>query len=111
MILREVLDDVTDDVWTYISRSMADQDSDRWIFEVLAPELRRKMKNLKDEVQWTDLVYVDQIFITFSVHIFFRAQSLREAHAKGITREEIEGALKIMPFVRAFHTHVTSMRF
>ena len=37
---------------------MADQDSDRWIFEVLAPHLRREMKNLKDEIQWTDLVYV-----------------------------------------------------
>jgi pyridoxal phosphate phosphatase PHOSPHO2 len=35
---------------------MADQDTDRWIFEVLASDLRRKMKNLKDEVQWTDLV-------------------------------------------------------
>ncbi len=36
---------------------MADQDTDRWIFEVLAADLRRKMKNLKDEIQWTDLVY------------------------------------------------------
>ncbi len=36
--------------------SMADQDSDRWIFEVLAPDLRRKMKTLKDDIQWTDLV-------------------------------------------------------
>ncbi|KAI0048259.1 hypothetical protein FA95DRAFT_1539953 [Auriscalpium vulgare] len=62
--------------------SLADQDSDRWIFEVLAPDLRRKMKNLKDEIQWTDLV----------------AQSLRELHARGGTREEIEGALRIMPF-------------
>ncbi|KAI0789117.1 phosphatase phospho-type [Abortiporus biennis] len=62
--------------------SLADQDSDRWIFEVLAPELRRKMKNLKEEVQWTDLV----------------AMSLRELHSKGGTREQIEGALKIMPF-------------
>ncbi|KAI0768371.1 phosphatase phospho-type [Irpex lacteus] len=62
--------------------SLADQDSDRWIFEVLAPDLRRKMKNLKEEVQWTDLV----------------AQSLRELHARGGTREDIEGALKIMPF-------------
>ncbi|KAG1715756.1 hypothetical protein ID866_1424 [Astraeus odoratus] len=35
--------------------SMADQDTDRWIFEVLAPDLRRKMKTLKDQVQWTDL--------------------------------------------------------
>ncbi|KAK0461258.1 phosphatase phospho-type [Desarmillaria tabescens] len=62
--------------------SMADQDSDRWIFEVLAPDLRRKMKTLKDDIQWTDLV----------------SQSLREAHARGITREQIEDALRIMPF-------------
>lgn len=41
-----------------MTRSMADQDTDRWIFEVLAPDLRRKMKTLKNEIQWTDLVYV-----------------------------------------------------
>jgi hypothetical protein len=37
-------------------RSLADQDTDRWIFEVNAPDIRRKMKNLAKEVQWTDLV-------------------------------------------------------
>lgn len=37
---------------------MADQDSDRWIFEVLAPDLRRKMKSLENEHPWTDLVFV-----------------------------------------------------
>ncbi|KAL9711589.1 hypothetical protein Ac2012v2_004660 [Leucoagaricus gongylophorus] len=62
---------------------MADQDTDRWVFEVLAPDLRRQMKNLKDKIQWTDLV----------------AQSLREAHSRGITREQIENSLRIMPFV------------
>ena len=36
--------------------SLADQDSDRWIFEVLAPDLRRKMRQDKDTVQWTDSV-------------------------------------------------------
>ncbi|KIJ49670.1 hypothetical protein M422DRAFT_28036 [Sphaerobolus stellatus SS14] len=61
--------------------SFVDQDTDRWIFEVLAPHLRRKMKNLKDEVQWTDLV----------------AQTLVELHALGKTREEIENALRILP--------------
>jgi hypothetical protein len=39
-------------------RSLADQDSDRWVLEVLAPDLRRKMKSLKETVQWTDLVCV-----------------------------------------------------
>lgn len=37
---------------------MADQDSDDWTFEVLAPDIRRKMVTLRDEIQWTDLVYV-----------------------------------------------------
>lgn len=58
------------------SRSLADQDSDRWIFEVLAPELRRKMKDLKKDIQWTDLV----------------ASTLRDLHAKGGTREDIEAS-------------------
>ena len=29
------------------------------------------------------------------------AQSLRELHERGGTREDIEGALKVMPFVRS----------
>ncbi|KAI0675254.1 phosphatase phospho-type [Trametes maxima] len=62
--------------------SLADQDSDRWVFEVLAPKLRKKMKELKKEVQWTDLV----------------AQSLKELFDLGGKREEIEDALRIMPF-------------
>jgi len=62
--------------------SLADQDTDRWIFEVNAPDLRRKMKNLAEEVQWTDLV----------------GQCLQEFHARGGTREQIEHALRIMPF-------------
>jgi pyridoxal phosphate phosphatase PHOSPHO2 len=37
---------------------MADQDTDRWIFEVLAPDIRRKIKTLKESVQWTDLMSV-----------------------------------------------------
>jgi len=73
---------------------MADQDTDRWIFEVLAPDLRRKMKSLKDEIQWTDLV----------------AQSLREAHARGITKDQIEHALRIMPFHPAMVRGVLNLK-
>ncbi|KAJ8522453.1 hypothetical protein ONZ45_g964 [Pleurotus djamor] len=62
--------------------SMADQDTDRWIFEVLAPDIRREMKSLKDEIQWTDLV----------------AQSLRKIHERNVTRDQIEHTLRIMPF-------------
>lgn len=38
---------------------MVDQDTDRWVFEVLAPKLRRNLDELELEgqVQWTDLMY------------------------------------------------------
>ncbi|KAH9176738.1 phosphatase phospho-type [Lactarius sanguifluus] len=61
--------------------SLADQDTDRWVFEVLAPDIRRSLKDIKDDFEWTDL-----------------ARGLRELHEQGGTREDIEGALRIMPF-------------
>lgn len=74
--------------------SLADQDSDRWIFEVLAPDIRRKMKTEHAEIQWTDLV----------------SKSLREAHARGITRDDIEHALEIMPFHPAMVRGVSKLK-
>ncbi|KAH8119095.1 phosphatase phospho-type [Phellopilus nigrolimitatus] len=74
--------------------SLADQDTDRWIFEVLAPHLRRQMKSLKASMQWTDLV----------------AQSLRDVHAEGKTREDIENALRIMPFHPAMVRAVKNLK-
>ncbi|KAG8975487.1 hypothetical protein FRC05_005556 [Tulasnella sp. 425] len=62
--------------------SMADQDTDRWIFEVNNIKLRRRMKDNPDNLQWTDLV----------------AQCCERLHAAGGTREDIENALRIMPF-------------
>jgi pyridoxal phosphate phosphatase PHOSPHO2 len=47
---------------------MADQDTDRWIFEVLAPDIRRKMKTLKESVQWTDLMSVLFTFLSNQPH-------------------------------------------
>ncbi|TDL25911.1 hypothetical protein BD410DRAFT_764121 [Rickenella mellea] len=74
--------------------SLVDQDSDRWIFEVLAPHLRRKMKTLKESIQWTDLV----------------AQSLRELHAEGKSRNDIETALRILPFHPAMIRGITNLK-
>ncbi|KAF8518771.1 phosphatase phospho-type [Gautieria morchelliformis] len=62
--------------------SLVDQDTDRWVFEVLAPHLRRKFEDLEETVQLTDLV----------------AQLLVELHALGVTRQDIEGAMHILPF-------------
>ncbi|KAF8549234.1 hypothetical protein OG21DRAFT_1500553 [Imleria badia] len=67
---------------------MADQDSDRWVMEVLAPDLRRKMRDRPREpgttVQWTDLV----------------AECLRELSQpeRGVHRHDIEHALRQIPF-------------
>ncbi|KAF9222740.1 hypothetical protein BS17DRAFT_783314 [Gyrodon lividus] len=80
--------------------SMADQDSDRWLFEVLAPDLRRKMRDRPKEpgntVQWTDLV----------------AECLRElAHeTRGVTRNDIEGALRQMPFHPAMKRGIEALK-
>jgi len=74
--------------------SLADQDSDRWIFEVLAIDLRRKMEDFHGKAEWTDVV----------------AQALREAHERNITRDQIENALKIMPFHPAMIRAVTNLK-
>jgi pyridoxal phosphate phosphatase PHOSPHO2 len=68
--------------------SMADQDSDHWLFEVLAPDIRRKMEALSREpgktVQWTDIV----------------AECLRDLSEadRGVHRPDIERALRQIPF-------------
>ncbi|ESK96559.1 hypothetical protein Moror_6779 [Moniliophthora roreri MCA 2997] len=74
--------------------SMADQDTDRWIFEVLAPDIRREMEDLEQKLQWTDLV----------------AQSLRKAHDRGIKPEEIRHALRIIPYHPAMVRAVTNLK-
>ncbi|KAF5380346.1 hypothetical protein D9615_004563 [Tricholomella constricta] len=74
--------------------SLADQDTDRYVFEVLAPDLRRHMKTAKLDTQWTDLV----------------AQSLQKIHARGITKEQIETALVNMPFHPAMIRGVSKLK-
>lgn len=76
-----------------------DQDTDRWVFEVLAPHLRRKVETLEAQVQWTDLMYASAYPHAPSISTPCSAQSLVELHAMGVTRKEIEGALHILPFV------------
>jgi len=62
--------------------SFADQDTDRWILEVLAIDLRRKMRVLHSEgMEWTDVVQ----------HV------MQELHGRGVTREEVEHTLGVMP--------------
>ncbi|PWN28176.1 hypothetical protein BDZ90DRAFT_231934 [Jaminaea rosea] len=75
--------------------SLADQDSDRWVHEALCPRLRRKMKSLKSSVQFTDLC----------------AQLLVELHeVEGKSREEIEEAMRAMPFHPAMKRGVKNLK-
>jgi len=77
--------------------SLADQDTDRWIFEVLAPDLRREMKDengaikKNKEVQdWTSLV------IKYLGKLQTRLQQTLPA---GQTpSDSIKDALRVMPF-------------
>ena len=50
-------------------RSLADQDTDRWIFEVLAPDIRRKLKDIKEGNEWTDLVLA-RSYLHSEMHFF-----------------------------------------
>jgi len=72
---------------------MADQDTDRWIFEVLAPDLRRKMENLEDEFQWTDLVSV--LCCLYSMEM----RSQTSAGPKPSKKATIEASLKNKSFM------------
>ena len=65
--------------------SLADQDTDRWVHEVLAPDLRRNFDQ-PNGPQFTDLC----------------AELLRQLHARGITQQQIEAALRSMYFVSLF---------
>ncbi|CEH16407.1 hypothetical protein PFL1_03081 [Ceraceosorus bombacis] len=62
--------------------SLADQDTDRWVHEVHAPDLRRRIKERDGTVQFTDLC----------------AGLLRELHGRGITPDQIKDAMRVMPF-------------
>ncbi|KAF8520412.1 phosphatase phospho-type [Hysterangium stoloniferum] len=74
--------------------SFVDQDTDRWVCEVLSTSLRRQMEDLETTTQWTDIV----------------AWSLKELHALGITRQQIEGALRLLPFHPAMRRAVENLK-
>ncbi|KAJ7680558.1 phosphatase phospho-type [Mycena polygramma] len=74
--------------------SMADQDTDRWVFEVNAPDIRRWIEDTEGTIQFTDMI----------------AQALRDAHARGVTREQLEHALRIMPFHPAMVRAITNLK-
>ncbi|KAF8210573.1 phosphatase phospho-type [Mycena galopus ATCC 62051] len=76
--------------------SMADQDTDRWVFEVNAPEIRRWLEDNEGKIQFTDMIT--------------SAQALRDAHAKGVTRQQLEDALRSMPFHPAMVRGITNLK-
>ncbi|WFD00861.1 pyridoxal phosphatase [Malassezia yamatoensis] len=62
--------------WTF-----ADQDTDRWVHEVLSPRLRIEFVKRKPTMQFTDMC----------------AYLLQELHKEGHSRAEVEDALRRMP--------------
>ncbi|GAC71329.1 hypothetical protein PANT_2d00058 [Moesziomyces antarcticus T-34] len=62
--------------------SLVDQDTDRWVHEVLCPELRAELQRRKKGEQFTDLC----------------ADLLLKLHARGVTPDELRDALRLLPF-------------
>ncbi|GAA6032347.1 hypothetical protein JCM8097_008130 [Rhodosporidiobolus ruineniae] len=61
--------------------SLLDQDTDRYVFEVLSPDLRVSLRAHKGKLQWTDNC----------------AEHLRRLHAEGKREEDIRAALRTAP--------------
>ncbi|CAH7686226.1 phosphatase phospho-type [Phakopsora pachyrhizi] len=61
--------------------SLIDQDTDRYLFEVLDPELRKLLIQRKQSMQWTDNV----------------ADCLKKLNEKGFKRSQIEHAFSSLP--------------
>jgi len=74
--------------------SLVDQDTDRYVFEVLDLALRRKLEDRKKTVQWTDNV----------------ASALKELHGKGFTQKQIQDTLRALPFHPAMIRAVTALK-
>ncbi|GAA5857791.1 hypothetical protein JCM8547_005983 [Rhodosporidiobolus lusitaniae] len=74
--------------------SACDQDTDRYVFEVLAPHLRTSLRASKGKVQWTDSC----------------AEHLRKLHAEGFRQKDIEHAMQICPFHPAMTRMIKSIK-
>ncbi|KAF8706145.1 putative Phosphatase, partial [Rhizoctonia solani] len=74
--------------------SMVDQDTDRYVLEVLSPKLRRKLEDDYGETEWTDLL----------------AGVMHDLHDEGATREQIEHALITLPYHPAMIRGVKALK-
>ncbi|WWC64507.1 uncharacterized protein I303_107117 [Kwoniella dejecticola CBS 10117] len=78
--------------------SFVDQDTDRWVFEVLSTELRRLLQSRKSAgsgMQCTPDVVND---------------TMKDLYEKGFKKEDILEALRILPFHPAMKRAVTSLQ-
>ncbi|KAK9899431.1 hypothetical protein P389DRAFT_48499 [Cystobasidium minutum MCA 4210] len=74
--------------------SIPDNDTDRYVLEVLDPKLRLRMEELKDKMQWTDLV----------------ADTMVELHKRGGTKEDVISALQVLPVHPAMKRGVRNLK-
>ncbi|KAE8539463.1 hypothetical protein D1P53_004564 [Cryptococcus gattii VGV] len=78
--------------------SFVDQDTDRWVFEVLSTELRRLLQSRKSAgtgMQCTPDVVND---------------TMKDLYVKGFKKEDVLEALRILPFHPAMKRAVTSLQ-
>ncbi|KAK4689605.1 hypothetical protein P7C73_g510, partial [Tremellales sp. Uapishka_1] len=76
--------------------SFVDQDTDRWVFEVLSTELRRKLQDRKSGGSQCTPDVVDQ--------------TMEDLFKAGFTKGDVLEALRILPFHPAMKRAVTSLK-
>jgi len=74
--------------------TLVDQDTDFWVLETLDISLRRKMEDLMPTEEWTDNI----------------SARMKELHAKGFTREDVENTLKDLPFHPAMQRTIRHLK-
>lgn len=96
-------------IWAIIP--CTDQDTDRYVLEVLAPELRTSLRDHKKDTQWTDNVYVllhprrerrSRRTLLRSPYLLLTSSAMHlvKLHEKGATKQQIIDTLQGMPVVR-----------
>ncbi|KAB5596025.1 2,3-diketo-5-methylthio-1-phosphopentane phosphatase [Ceratobasidium theobromae] len=73
---------------------MVDQDTDRYVLEVLSPKLRRKLEDGHGHHEWTDLL----------------GSVMHDLHEQGATRQQIEHALVTLPYHPAMIRGVKALK-
>ncbi|WVQ84656.1 hypothetical protein IAT38_006811 [Cryptococcus sp. DSM 104549] len=80
--------------------SFVDQDTDRWVFEVLSTELRRLLQTRKAQGMGTGMQSMPEVV----------NDTMKDVYEKGFKKEDILEALRVLPLHPAMKRAVTTLQ-